>query len=352
MPATLVSTMSIERNRVYLQHPDNEDTLLPAQLLKEEDGILSVRLLEELMLKPNSETKQFYHDQNDLFFGFSCQILRMESAGPNPVVSVKQTGPKERHEHRDVYRVPVFNDTITVTINGKYPGQVLDISQGGLGIMLEFGGLKPEACVNAELVFDCKPVSGLMQVRYRKKNKDGRFRYGLAVDPVDNEFAKALTNIRHELQNVKARRASRLGTARADQAPNRPAPTANNNNPAHSPAPTAASNEKTNSNNKRAHERKDWTGPGKVYILEEARLRVIEVMTSDLSQGGLSFECKPYIYEGTELLFEKPGPNGVFRVCAKVRSVFVNKNGMHRVGAQFVGAPLKPGETHPTYYMV
>ena len=87
-------------------------------------------------------------------------------------------------------------------------------------------------------------------------------------------------------------------------------------------------------------------------VLEERQLRVLEANTIDLSQGGICFVCRSYVYEGTEVLFEKPSPKGLFRVVAKVMSVAMVGNGLHRVGVQFVGSPLKPGETHPKFYMV
>lgn len=347
--------MSTERNRIYLQHPTKENELLPAQLLKESDGLISMRLLEELTLPANSESKQFFHDQHDLFYGFSCQILRMESSGPNPVVSVKQIGPKERHEQRESFRLPVYDDSVTATVNDQFEAAVFDMSYGGIAVVLEYGGFTDETWLKIDLVFDCVTVTGQMQIRNRKLLNDGRYRYGLAADMANKEFLGELERIVQTLQNVKARRASRLGTN------NRYQPGINydfgedKEEAKKKEAEKVAAEEAANSSNKRdrrMHDRKSWAGPAKVYILEERQLRVLEVSTMDLSQGGLCFVCKPYIYAGTELLFEKQGPGGLFRVCSRVQNVDLNGDGMHRVGVQFVGAPLKPGETHEKYYMV
>lgn len=351
--------MSTERNRVYLQHPTKEGELLPAQLLKEDEGVLSVRLLDELMLTPNTETKQYFHDHNDLFYGFSCHILRMESGGPNPVVAVKQTGPKERHEKRETFRLPVYDDMVTAIVNGRHNAKVHDISFNGMAIVVDHESYGIDSWLDIELTFDCVTINGQMQVRNRVKTRDGRFRYGLQADPVNRDFRKELERITQALQNMKARRASRLGTnnkhgakAAADAAIAELEKKAEAQKLAENESKMQDAESDDSRRDRRMHERKAWAGPAKVYILEDRQLRVLEVNTVDLSQGGICFFCRQYVYKDAEILFEKPSPGGLFRVVAKVCSVEMVGDGLHRVGIQFVGTPLKPGETHPTYYMV
>ena len=344
--------MSDERNRIYLQHPTKQNALLPAQLLKEEDGLISMRLLEELTLPAQSETKQFFHDQHDLFYGFECTVLRMESAGPNPVVSVKQTGPRERHENRETFRIPVYDDIVTVTLEDRYAGAVFDIGYNGLAAVIDYDGLRVDNWIKVEIEFDCVKISGRASVIYRKSLNDGRFRYGLKADPLDKTFGKELSRITQALQNLKARRASRLGTNNLHVTRVGEDSDDDTVKAMEQAARGQSRSGITNRRERRMHDRKAWEGPAKVYILEERQLRVLEVSTVDLSQGGMCFLSKQYIYEGTEVLFEKPVPNGLFRVCASIQSIALNNDGIHRVGLQFVGAPLKPGEVHEKYYMV
>ena len=97
-------------------------------------------------------------------------------------------------------------------------------------------------------------------------------------------------------------------------------------------------------NTKREHQRTPWPGMAKVYIREEHNLRVLSVETGDLSRGGISFTCPQYIYEGSEVLFEKPIEGGFFRVMVTIVNVRVQNGGIHRIGAKFIGVPLRPGE--------
>jgi len=345
--------MATERNRIYLQHPQKEDEFLPAQLLKEEEGVLSVRLLEELLLPPQSESRHYFHDQDEAFCTFSCQVLRMESAGPQPVVSIVQTGPTERHEQRETFRVGVFDQWVSAEVNDEDQAEVVNISYQGLGMVLEDGSYAVGTWLKVVLTFDTETAEGYMQIRNRKERKDGRYRYGLMADPDCASLVKALNDITQTLQQVKARRASRLGT--------------NNRYPKHGSANDAVTQSDKGEQKqspgdsrqfvspdgtKREHLRKNWPGKGKVYILEERQLRVLDVNTIDISQGGMCFTCKQFIYQDTELLFEKPAHNGLFRITAKVRASHMNDQGMHRIGVQFTSPPLKPGETHPKFYMV
>ena len=343
--------MSEERNRIYLKHPTKQDALLPAQLLNSEDGLISMRLLEELTLPANVETKQFFHDQNDLFYGFECQVLRMESSGPNPVVSVRKTGPKERYENRETFRIPVYDDLVEATLDDRYAADVFNMGFNGLAAVIDYGGYKTGSWIKLEVRFDCAKATGRARVRYCNALKDGRFRYGLLIDPLDKALSKEMERITHALQNLKARRASRLGVNNGRATTQAPA---HDKGTAQETEQTINGHHEANGSNRREwrmHERKAWEGPAKVYILEERQLRVLEVSTADLSLGGLCFVSKQYIYEGTEILFEKPVPGGLFRICARVKIIEL-RNGVHRVGVQFIGPPLKPGEVHEKYYMV
>lgn len=344
--------MSTERNRVYLQHPTKENALLPAQLLKEDDGLISMRLLEELTLPANNETKQFFHDQHDLFYGFSCQVLRMESSGPNPIVSVKKIGSKKRHESRETVRIPVYDDLVTAKLDDQHGCEVFDVGYNGISVVSTYGEINRNTWVQIELVFDCAVVTGRMKVRYRKRLKDGRYRYGLYIDLDDKHFSRELSNITQALQSLKARRASRITASFTYQT------SLSEAEPSivFKEMEQATKKQKATSpqykRERRMHDRKAWECPGKVYILEDRRMRVLDINTVDLSQGGLCFVCKPYIYEGTELMFERAVPGGLFRVVSCVQNVSLGLEGLHRVGVKFTEAPLKPGETHKKYYMI
>ena len=176
--------------------------------------------------------------------------------------------------------------------------------------------------------------------------------YGLNVDADDQHFAQELANITQAIQNLKARRASRISSPHFYQTSLSDA----------DPSVVFKAMEEATSKQKaaapqckrerRMHDRKAWEGPGKIYILEDRRMRVLDINTIDLSQSGVCFVCKPYIYEGTELLLERAIPGGLFRVVSSVQNVALGRDGLHRVGVKFTEAPLKPGETHKKYYMV
>jgi len=345
--------MAAERNRIYLQHPHKEHEFLPAQLLKEDEGVLSVRLLEELLLQPQSESRHYFHDQDEAFCTFSCQVLRMESAGPQPVVSIVQTGPKERHEKRETFRVGVFDQCVSAQVNDEDRGEVINVSYQGVGMVLEDGSYAEGTWLKVVLSYDSETVEGYMQIRNRKERKDGRYRYGLVADPDCGTLVKALSEITQSLQQVKARRASRLGTN--NRYPNDGSADAEND-PSTADKQTQPDTKKrafvSPDGTKREHLRQNWPGKGKVYILEDRQLRVLDVNTIDISQGGMCFTSKQFIYKDTELMFEKQAQNGLFRITATVRAAHMNEEGTHRIGVQFNGPPLKPGETHPKFYMI
>lgn len=97
--------------------------------------------------------------------------------------------------------------------------------------------------------------------------------------------------------------------------------------------------------NLRQHARRDWPGAARVYIRDDTNLRVLNVNTLDLSEGGLGFSCAQPVYEGRKLLFEKPTPSGgAFCINAVVRSVRMIPGARYRVGVQFLGKPVMPHE--------
>lgn len=336
------------RNVVYLENPRQEDELLPAQLIKEDDGVISMRLLQNLMLEPNTQSRHFFHDPEQRFFGFACNILRVESGGENPIVSVIQTGPKERQENRETFRIGIYDDSVTAKISGKYAAEVLDMGYYGIALVATPGSFVIDAWLDVEVCYDQVRTRGRMQVKNRSTLKDGRYRYGMMADTTDMHLVKDMANIVQTLQTIKARRNSRLSNkplsfkgSTEDECSGEQADKKQSN-----------ANEKTVESpdgTKRRHLRKQWTGEATLYVREQLQLRVLDVHTQDLSQGGVCVLSRQYIYEGTEVMFEKPLGDKTFRVCGKVCNVFVNAAGMHRVGIQFTGAPLKHGEKHPYF---
>ena len=171
------------------------------------------------------------------------------------------------------------------------------------------------------------------------------------VDPEDADLVSQLSRISQELQNLKAKRASRIGvnnkaTAQADQTDPQGDASASGQSDGKPTEAQSGNEEQTPSSDstKREHQRAPWPGMAKVYIREAHNLRVLSVETGDLSRGGISFLSPQYIYEGSEVLFEKPIEGGFFRVMVTVMNVRVQNGGKHRIGAQFLGVPMKPGE--------
>lgn len=335
--------------RIYVRDPQQEDNLVPGVVSEVLDQKVMVRFLQPVSFQPGAQTVVFFHNESNSFTSVPCQMQRMYSSGQYPTGALVLTGEEEVSENRSAFRIDVHDQSIGAVINKNEQGEVVNISCGGIAVLLDSSDHKPESWLNVTLQYDCDEFTGKMQVRGMHQDKDGRFRYGLMADPSDSSIISQLSRITQELQSVKARRASRVGV----------------NNKAKSSASNEASTQKTAAEakdakakeeqptspdgTKRMHQRNPWPGMAKIYIREDNNLRVLSVDTDDLSRGGISFLCQQYIYEGSEVLFEKPIAGGFFRVMVAVRNVRVQEGGAHRIGGQFLGAPLQPGKMPEEY---
>ncbi len=331
--------------RIYVRDPEREDNLVPGVVSETLGQKVMVRFLQPVSFRPGVETVVFFHNQNNCFTSVPCQMQRMFSSGQYPTGALVLSGEAEVAENRSSFRVDIHDKSLTAMVNDEEQGEVVNISCGGIGLLLDSEEHKLEKWLNITLQYDCGEHAGRMQVRSMFRDKDGRFRYGLRADPDEADLVSQLTRITQDIQNIKARRSSRIGvnnkaasTGAEDESEAQTATEQADANSSEQQAPTSPDG------TQRRHQRNPWPGMAKVYIREDNNLRVLSVDTDDLSCGGISFTSPQYIYEGSEVLFEKPITGGFFRVMIAIRNVRVTKGGAHRVGAQFLGAPLQPGK--------
>lgn len=331
--------------RIYVRDPEREDNLIPGVVSEVLGQKVMVRFLQPVSFKPGAATMVQFHDQNNSFTSVPCQMQRMFSSGQYPTGALVLTGDKKVAESRSAFRVDVHDESVSAVINQTERGEVVNVSCGGIGVRLNSDEHEPEQWLKVKLQFDCEEFAGKMQVRGKFQEKDGRLRYGLLVDESDTTMVSQLSRITQELQSQKARRASRIGVNNKIKSAE-PKSTPPQQADAKSEDSQAKQEEKAPSpdGTQRQHQRNPWPGMAKIYIREEHNLRVLSVDCEDLSRGGISFLCPQYIYEGSEVLFEKPISGGFFRVMVAVRNVRVQEGGTHRIGGQFLGAPMQPGK--------
>ena len=339
--------------RIYIRDPEREDNLIPGVVNETLGEKIVVRFLQPISLQQGFEMELLYHNQQNCFTRVKCQLQRMFSRGQYPTGAVVLTSEPEVAENRASYRVSINDGLVAAVINTEDKGEVINVSSGGVAVLLDTDEYRVDQWLNIGLHYDCDEHRGRMQVRGVFRQDDGRFRYGLMVDPEEADMVSQLTRITQEIQQVKARRASRIGVN--NKAARKVAYT-DAETPEDTSATTEAegeSNEASESdahaNSQRKHKRNPWPGMAKVYIREDHNLRVLDVETGDLSRGGISFLCHQYIYKDSETLFEKPVSDGFFRVVVVVCNVMMQQKGMHRIGAKFVGVPLRPGEMPPEF---
>jgi hypothetical protein len=336
--------------RIYVRDPEREDNLVPGVVSETLGQKVMVRFLQPISFKPGVETVVSYHNQSNCFTSVPCQMQRMFSSGQYPTGALVLTGEGEVAESRSSFRVDIRDQSVSATVNGEVSGEVVNVSCGGIALLLDTEDYKPEQWLEVTLHYDCGDHWGKMQVRSVFQDKDGRHRYGLMADPNEAGMISQLTRITQELQSLKARRASRIGTN--NKATSKSSKLISDDTPPSEV--TIEGNEKQEKpvspdGTKRMHQRNPWPGMAKVYVREDNNLRVLSVDTDDLSRGGISFTSQHYIYEGSEVLFEKPIEGGFFRVMIAVRNVRVLDGGAHRIGAQFLGAPMQPGKMPEQY---
>ncbi|MEM9019604.1 MAG: PilZ domain-containing protein [Planctomycetota bacterium] len=332
--------------RIYVQHPTRKDNLIPAAVVEVKEHRARVRFLQPVALPAKKRTRLFFHDQHQAFYSIACEVVRMESLGPQPVGSISLIGEPQRDDQRQTLRVQVHGDEVSARIDNVGDGRVLNLSCTGLAVSLDSDGLAIDTWVTLAIGYDGQPITGRMQVRNWSKLTDGRVRYGLVADPCDGQLLSELSRITQNQQQIEAGRASGFGGNLRYSAGENPQSIESNAAEESSAVDQPAAKE-TGGRSKRQHDRRPWTGAAKIYLRESQNLRVLDVKTIDLSPGGLSFECPKYIYEDSELLFEKPIPGGMFRIRGEVRSVHVDQSGKHRVGIKFLGIPLQPNESVP-----
>jgi len=331
--------------RIYVRDPEREDNLVPGVVSETLGQKVMVRFLQPVSFKPGVETVVFFHNQSNCFTSVPCQMQRMFSKGQYPTGALVLTGEEDVAENRSSFRIDIHDQSVTATVNDQAKGEVVNISCGGIALLLDSDEYEVEQWLDVALQYDTGEHTGRMQVRSKFQDKDGRFRYGLMADPSDAGLINQLTRITQELQSVKARRASRIGVnnkataSSAQKEANEQAKTAKDADDRPEQAKPVSPD-----GTQRMHQRNPWPGMAKVYVREDNNLRVLSVDTEDLSRGGISFTSQQYIYEGSEVLFEKPITGGFFRVMVAIRNVRVMEGGVHRVGGQFLGAPLQPGK--------
>jgi len=96
------------------------------------------------------------------------------------------------------------------------------------------------------------------------------------------------------------------------------------------------------SENRRGSERKAWVTHLEIHLQEVTPMGIVEtcqqVMTHDISTGGLSFIAKRFVHPGSQIetcfqaLPNQPRIRGIVRNCVHVGGPF------HRVGVQFVAS--------------
>lgn len=331
--------------RIYVRDPEREDNRIPGVVSEVLGQKVMVRFLQPATFKPGVETVVYYHDDTDSFASAPCQMQRMFSKGQYPTGALVVTGETQIAEKRRTVRISINDNSFTARVNDQHEAEVVNISCGGIALMIDTDEYKPNTWVAITLYYEGDEHVSNMQVRGQMKDKSGRFRYGLMADPEDAGMISQLTRITQALQikmkgdpgktNVKHESAAATSTSSET--------VLTKDNPAKQ-RPQEIPNSVPKGGTKRTHQRNPWPGMAKVYIREEQNLRVLSVDTEDLSRGGISFISANYIYEGTEVLFEKPIEGGFFRVMVQIKNIRVIRGRTHRIGAQFLGAPLEPGK--------
>ena len=356
--------------RIYVRDMEQEDNLVPAIVQEVLGEKVMVRFLQPVVFSPGAKSTCMFHDASNAFTSVPCQITQMFSKGQYPTAAMVLTGQARVAESRSSFRVDILDKRVTALVNGEYSGEIINMSCGGVALLLDLEDFKPEQWLDLTIQYTGDEHAGKMQVRSVSREKDGRFRYGLMADPQDADLISQLTRISQEIQNPKAKRSSRIGTnneaARkvaekepadqpSEESQKNPDAGASSQQPSEQGETDATEPEKQlqRPGPTRQHKRTPWPGMAKIYIRENHNLRVLSVETADLSRGGISFICPQYIYEGSDALFEKPVEGGFFRVMIKIRNVFVVESGkhegQHRVGGQFLGAPMQGGAIPEKY---
>lgn len=338
--------------RIYVRDPEREDNLIPGVVNETLGDKIIVRFLQPISIPTGVETQILFHNQQNSFTRVPCQLQRMFSKGQYPTGALVLTGEAEVAENRSSYRVSINDGMVAAVVNTEDKGEVINVSNGGIAVLFDTKEYKIDQWLNIIIHYDCDEHRGRMQVRGVFRQDDGRFRYGLMADPNGPEMVSQLARISQELQQVKAKRASRIGVN--NKAAKKVAYT-DADNPDETDADPMADEQSdapqgdTHHKAQRQHQRNPWPGMAKVYIREDHNLRVLDVETGDLSCGGISFVSPQYIYKDSEVLFEKPISGGFFRVVISICNVIVQEQGKHRIGAKFVSCPLNQGDV-PTNY--
>lgn len=332
--------------RIHVRDPQRADNLVPGVVSEMLENKVMVRFLEPVSFSPGVKTSVYFYDPEQGFMSAPCQLQRMFSRGQYPTGALVLEGEPTNAESRNSTRIHVKDGCITATLNDREHAEVTDISCGGIAVLLPQDGFNSNDWLEVIIHDGRDEHSGRMQVRGKNQNADGRYRYGLMADPDEPGLISQLSRITQQLQNNKKGSSHRpflqndCIPASEDNSATIKNAASKNNTITH-----AADHDTIQKNNtKRQHQRNAWPGMAKIYIREETNLRVLSVETADLSRGGISFLCPTYIYEGSEVLFEKPIAGGFFRVMLSIRNVRIQNGTTHRVGAQFLGAPLAPGK--------
>jgi|GEM_PF-2488341 len=338
--------------RIYVRDPEREDNLIPGVVNETLGEKIVVRFLQPISLQQGVEMQMLFHNQQNAFTKVSCQLQRMFSRGQYPTGALVLTSEPQVAENRGSFRVSINDGMVAAIVNTEDKGEVINVSNGGVAVMLDTDEYQVDQWLNVSLQYDCDEYLGRMQVRGVFRQDDGRFRYGLMADAEGAGLVSQLARITQEVQQVKARRTSRIGVN--NKADNKvsyiDADSADEKEVKSAEGETSVETEaEAHQDSQRQHQRNPWPGMGKVYIREDHNLHVLDVETGDLSRGGISFLCPQYIYKDCEVLFEKPVSGGFFRVIIVVCNVMVLEGGVHRIGAKFIGCPMKQGEI-PTDY--
>lgn len=337
--------------RIYVCDPDREDDRVPGVVSETLGQKVMVRFLQPVSFKPGAETVLYFHNQSNCFTSVPCKMQRMFSKGQYPTGSLVLVGEAEVAENRSAFRIDILDQTISASVNSEATGEVVNISSGGIALMLDAEDYTQKAWLDVTLDDGSGIHNGRMQVCSKFRDKDGRYRYGLMADPSEPDLISQLSRITQEKQKEKARRASRIGTNNKTSVLNKTNTATSDKDKDKLGAADDAKPEKPASpdGTKRLHQRNPWPGMAKVYIREDHNVRVLSVDTADLSRGGISFLSPQYIYEGSEALYEKPIGGGFFRVMVAIRNVQALEGGAHRIGAEFLGAPIKAGKMPKDY---
>jgi hypothetical protein len=296
--------------QVYVQSPDSEQRLIPGRLIMCKGLPTHIQFAEPIKLPIERDLQLYLHNKAGRFHNLPIAVTKMDAAGDRPVANIKVLGTPREQERRSEARLSVPDDMMVACIDHERSGSVLDVSSKGLSVLIDTDQKPLYSWIEIELKHRQYRLAGRMQVRSCRSAGEGFFRYGLMIsEEAGDTLGKALQLIVQDIELASKKAAEQASAA-------------------------------GHGTNKRQHLRRVWPGPARVYIREESNLRVLKVNTMDLSEGGLSFTSAQPIYEGTEILFEKPADHASFCINATVRSVRLVEKARYRIGVQFKGQPL------------